>query len=174
MYIDLSQLEEDELHIEHHYPQQFELQEQDVRVVSAPTIELWLRRAAAREVRVRGHLVTRVEVPCDRCLSDVGLPIDVAFDVFYAPIEMLTPEEDVPLTPKDLTYGFYRDNLIDIDGLVREQIFLALPFRWLCQPDCRGLCPRCGTNLNKELCSCEEEKVAPYWSALQDLKKTMQ
>jgi len=172
MYIDLSQLEGDELRIEHHYTEPFELQEQRVRVVSAPAVELRLRRAAARDVRVQGHLVTAVEVSCDRCLSCFSSPLDVAFDLFYAPIETLTPEEDVPLTPKDLAYGFYRDNLLDVDGLVREQIFLALPFRWLCRPDCRGLCPHCGTDLNKEMCSCVEDTVAPYWSALQDLKKT--
>ena len=139
MYIDLSQLEEDELRIEHRYHEEFELQEQGVQLVTAPAIELWLRRVTAREVRVRGHLGAAVEVSCDRCMSCFSLPIDLTFDLFYAPIESLTPEEDVPLTPKDLAYGFYRDKLLDVDGLVREQIFLALPFRWLCKPDCRGL-----------------------------------
>jgi len=172
MYIDLSQLEEDELRMEHHYHAEFELQEQSVRLVTAPAIELWLRRATAREVRVRGHLGAAVEVPCDRCVSYFSLPIDVTFDLFYAPIETLTPEEDVSLTPKDLAYGFCRDNLLDVDGLVREQIFLALPFRWLCKPDCRGLCPQCGADLNEEACSCEQDRVAPHWSALRDLRKT--
>lgn len=172
MYVDLSQLEGDELHLEHRYPEPFALPEQSVRVVSAPVIELWLRRATAREFRVRGRLVTTVEAPCDRCLSEVSFPIEAAFDVFYAPIETLTPAEEVPLTPKDLAYGFYRDNLLDVDGLVREQIFLALPFRWLCHPDCRGLCPQCGADLNQEMCSCAEDTVALYWSVLQDLKKT--
>jgi len=172
MYIDLSQLEGDELHLEHRYPEPFALPEPSVRVVSAPVIDLRLQRATAREFRVRGRLVTTVEAPCDRCLSDVSFPVEVAFDVFYAPIETLTPAEEVPLTPKDLAYGFYRDNLLDVDGLVREQIFLALPFRWLCHPDCQGLCPQCGADLNQEMCSCAEDTVAPSWSALQDLKKT--
>lgn len=172
MYIDLSQLEGDELCLEHHYSEPFELPDHDVRVVSAPVIGLRLQRVAAGEFRARGHVVATVQVPCDRCLSDFSLPIDVTFDVLYAPIETLTPAEDVPLASKDLAYGFYRDNLLDVDGLVREQIFLALPFRWLCNPQCRGLCPQCGKDLNCESCSCTQETVAPYWSALLELRRT--
>jgi uncharacterized protein len=174
MYVDLSQLEEDELHIEHKCHEQFELQEQSARLVSAPSVELWLRRATTREVRVRGHLAAAVEVPCDRCASDFLLPVDVSFELFYAPVETLTPEEDVPLSPKELSYGFYRDNLLDVDGLVREQISLALPFRRLCKPECRGLCPNCGTDLNVVMCSCGADTVAAHWSALRDLKKETQ
>jgi uncharacterized protein len=174
MYIDLSQLEEDELRVEHQYTKQFDLHEHGVQLTSAPTIGLWLRRTAGRDVRVKGHLRAEVEVECDRCLGYVSLPMDVSFDVFYAPVEVLTPEEDVSLAPKDLAYGFYRDNLLDVDALVREQMLLALPFRCLCDPDCRGLCPSCGVDLNKEVCSCEQNIVAPYWSALRDLKKPQQ
>lgn len=173
MYIDLTQLEDEELRVEHRYDERFDLQDPDLRLKTAPKVQLAARWAAGRDVRVRGRLEAAVEVPCDRCLSYFLVPIDVEFDLFYAPIETLTPEEDVPLTPKDLAYGFYRDEKIDVDGLVREQIFLALPFRWLCAPSCRGLCPQCGIDLNKGTCSCAEERVAPYWSVLRDLKRSM-
>ncbi|MBI3951269.1 MAG: DUF177 domain-containing protein [Acidobacteria bacterium] len=172
MYIDLSQIEQDELHVAHQYQKPFELQSEDVRVTSAPAIELQVQRAAAREFRVRGHLAATVGVACDRCLIYYSLPIAVSFDLFCVPIETLTPEEDMPLTPKDLDYGFYRDNLLDVDALVREQIFLALPFRSLCRLDCRGLCPQCGVDLNRETCTCEVDEVALYWSALRNLKKS--
>jgi uncharacterized protein len=171
MHVDLSQLEADELHIEHQYREPFDLPEQDVTVALAPAIELWLRRTTGREVRVKGNIAATVEVPCDRCLVAFSVPVGVSFDLFYAPIETLAPEEDVPLTEKDLDYGFYRDNLLDVDALVREQIFLSLPFRRLCRSDCRGLCPQCGTDLNKEMCSCQADTVSSRWSALRDLKK---
>ena len=170
MYIDLLQLEQDELRISHQYGEQFEMNDPSVQVVSAPAIALRLQRAVGREVRVRGRLTAKVEVPCDRCLSCVEFPVSVTLDLFYAPIEVLTPDQDVPLMPQDLDYGFYRDNVLDVDVLVREQILLALPFRRLCQPECRGLCPSCGADLNKEVCACAQKPVAPHWAVLQQLK----
>jgi uncharacterized protein len=171
MFIDLSQLEEDELHLEHRYQEQLDLPEPDVRLCSGPAVELWLRKATGREVRVKGRLNATIEVLCDRCLTPFSVPVNVSFDLLYAPVELLTPDQDVPLSSQDLDYGFYRDNLLDVDGLAQEQVYLALPFRRLCKRECRGLCQHCGTDLNKETCSCEPDPATSPWSALQDLKQ---
>ena len=50
----------------------------------------------------------------------------------------------------DLATSYYRDDQIDLNELMREQFYLALPMKPLCQDDCQGLCPQCGTNLNTE------------------------
>lgn len=174
MHVDLSQLEADELYIAHQYDEPFDLPESEVSVIVPPAIHLWLRRTTGREIRVKGRLAATVQVLCDRCLVAFDVPIDVAFDLLYAPIEMLTPQQDVPLTEEDLDYGFYRDNRLEVDGLVQEQIFLALPFRRLCHAECRGLCPQCGVDLNREVCSCERWRESAWWSTLQELNKTDQ
>jgi len=56
---------------------------------------------------------------------------------------------------------------------VREQVFLSLPARSLCGEDCKGLCPRCGKNLNSESCNCDAAPADPRWSALSDLASRM-
>jgi uncharacterized protein len=53
--------------------------------------------------------------------------------------------------------------------VLREQVLLSLPARTLCQPDCKGLCPRCGVNRNETACSCDTGPSDPRWEALAGL-----
>ena len=66
--------------------------------------------------------------------------------------------EDSAIEEEDLETSYYRDDQIDLNELLREQFYLALPMKPLCQDGCRGLCPQCGTNLNQGACDC-----APEW-----------
>lgn len=173
MFVDLTQWTEEELRLEHHYlPDQFDMADDQLTVSVPPHVFFHLRRLG-REIRVQGHVTAELMVPCDRCLAVFRLPVETSFDVFYAPIEVLTPEEEVELTERDLTFGFYRNDLIDLTGLVREQIRLALPFRLLCREDCRGLCPRCGVDLNEGDCGCRSEEIDARWAALAELRKRL-
>src|SRR5215213_1677197 len=79
--------------------------------------------------------------------------------------------ENVELQAEDLILSAYEGDAVDLDELVREQILLALPSRHLCREDCKGLCQKCGANLNDAPCSCEQGEVDPRWAALADLKK---
>jgi uncharacterized protein len=65
----------------------------------------------------------------------------------------------------------YRDESIDLGHVVLEQFVLALPMKPLCQDECRGLCPVCGANRNREACECKQEWIDPRLAALADLKK---
>ncbi len=154
MYVDLTQLEQDELWGEHQYAEEeLDLEDAEIRLCVPPRLRFRLQRLG-REIRIEGRVETEVEVRCDRCLSAFRLVVAPDFDVLYAPLEVLTPEEEVELSERDLRFGFYEGERIDLDGLVREQIRLALPFRLLCREDCRGLCPHCGADLNREACHC--------------------
>jgi uncharacterized protein len=62
-------------------------------------------------------------------------------------------------------------NMIDLGEDVRQYTILALPPKMLCGDDCAGLCPSCGTNLNKKTCQCQKEEVDSRWSGLQKLPK---
>ncbi len=64
----------------------------------------------------------------------------------------------------------YRDDKIDLGEVVREQLYLALPMKPLCQQDCKGLCPVCGVNRNRETCTCQQEWVDPRMAALEKWK----
>jgi uncharacterized protein len=57
----------------------------------------------------------------------------------------------------------------EIDDLVREVIILAVPLKPLCSEDCKGLCPICGTDLNRSQCSCVKKETDPRWDKLKGL-----
>ena len=71
----------------------------------------------------------------------------------------------------DLGLTEYSGDAIDLGQMMREQFYLALPMKPLCMPDCKGLCPICGKNRNRETCSCESTWVDPRFEVLRNLKK---
>jgi uncharacterized protein len=78
-------------------------------------------------------------------------------------------EEEVELQEEDLNTAYYRDHVLDLGEMLREQFYLALPMRPLCRPDCQGLCPQCGADRNVEACQCQTEWVDPRLSVLKAL-----
>lgn len=78
--------------------------------------------------------------------------------------------KELELTEKDLDYGTYDGGEIDLSDMIYEGILLAYPMKPLCFEECRGLCPGCGTNLNKKQCNCEKEEGGPCFRALKNLK----
>ncbi|MDQ3685295.1 MAG: DUF177 domain-containing protein [Acidobacteriota bacterium] len=123
------------------------------------------------EVRLRGKISARVESLCDRCARTVLVPLEIEFDAPYVPATESASIENVELNQPDLDFSVYEGDTIAINDLVREQILLALPSRLLCREDCKGLCPTCGVDLNKEACACGDTEVDPRWAALAALKK---
>ena len=70
----------------------------------------------------------------------------------------------------DLDTSVYRDDQIDVNEVLREQFYLALPMKPLCREACAGLCPQCGTNRNSGTCSCETQSGDPRLAPLRGLK----
>ena len=125
--------------------------------------------------RLVGRARTTLEVPCSRCLEPYRIPIDAAFDLSYVPQADNTGAGEHEIQDDDLSTAYYRGDAIDLGELLREQLYLALPMKPLCSEDCKGLCPQCGTNLNRETCDCsptwEDPRLAGL-KALLDDKKT--
>ena len=61
-------------------------------------------------------------------------------------------------------------DVVDISSIVREELLLALPEYSVCRPDCRGLCPRCGIDLNQSTCECGSAEPDPRWEKLRKLR----
>jgi len=106
-----------------------------------------------------GQVETVATLSCSRCLEAYRQPLRQRFDLLYtrgpeAPErgEARMDEDRVTLTPFD-------GSRIDLDALVAEQVYLGLPLKPLCREECRGLCPRCGANLNQSACACQEERA---------------
>jgi uncharacterized protein len=106
------------------------------------------------EIRVRGHLVTRLGANCDRCLGPVEIPVSRDFDLFYRPMETIAKEEEIEVSPDELEIGFYEGDGIESADVATEQVILSFPMKIICESECRGLCPVCGINRNVTQCNC--------------------
>jgi uncharacterized protein len=171
MRIEVENLKERAEPFSHSYAHgEVELEDEGARLVSDAEVEGSASRKG-EEVRVRGKIVTEVELLCDRCASPARAPLEVEFDARFIPRMVAASDaENVELLADDLGLAAYEGDSVDVDELVREQILLALPSRNLCREDCKGLCPKCGSDLNAGACSCEQGETDPRWAALADWK----
>ncbi|HEU5214374.1 MAG TPA: DUF177 domain-containing protein [Gaiellaceae bacterium] len=101
--------------------------------------------------------------PCFRCLTDAELPLSLRLREY----EASNPEGD-----DDLRTEYLEDDKVDLSAWAHDAIALALPDKILCRPDCAGLCPVCGKDLNAEPHEHTEERIDPRWAALESLRET--
>lgn len=110
---------------------------------------------------VRAEYVTA----CHLCLAEVALPIEEQFELVVRrsgdPDAVGGEDEDYLVLPLG-------ESVIPLDALIHENFVVGIPMIVRCRDDCRGLCPRCGVNLNNEECSCEKPADS-RWDALRKL-----
>jgi uncharacterized protein len=99
--------------------------------------------------------------PCFRCLTDAELPLSLHAREYQA----TNPGDD-----EELQTEYVADDRLDLSAWARDTLALALPDKILCRPDCAGLCPVCGKDLNAEPHEHAEEESDPRWAALQALR----
>lgn len=172
MRIEVENLREQAEVFSHSYaPGEVELEDEGARLV-APAEVSGSATLKGEELRVRGKIATEVELLCDRCAAPQRAPLEVEFDTRFIPQSEVAGETyNVELLTEDMGLAAYEGDAVDLDELVREQILLALPSRNLCREDCKGLCQKCGADLNAGQCSCEQGETDPRWAALADWKK---
>ena len=122
--------------------------------------------------RLVGTVAAELELLCSRCLESFRLPIAAPFDVRYLPISEASADVEREMNDEDLETSYYRNDAIDLNELLREQFYLALPMKPLCGEACRGLCAQCGTNLNAGTCDCQPVWDDPRLAALKGLGRT--
>jgi len=140
-----------------------------VRLVAAATVTGKVRRAR-NEVFVNGHVDTRVQVECDRCLQPIELPVAAEFALEYITGSEYETSAAAELTEAELSVSVFDGKAIEVDEIVKEQILLAVPTRMLCREDCEGICPECGTDRNTGSCDCVTKDIDPRWAALKNLR----
>lgn len=99
---------------------------------------------------------------CDRCADPIS-------GVVSTHIERMVAERGIVEDEESDDYFIASEGILDLDADVSEELMLAFPSRNLCSPDCRGICPVCGQNLNRGDCGCAEREKAetdPRWSSL--------
>jgi len=166
MLLDLSKLHGPREHFERTFqPAAFDPPDEDYRVVAPVELSMDVERSGTDAFRVNGRATTRLELDCGRCVEPFGLPVDARFELRYVPQVVGEADAEREIAEDDLTTSFYREGLLDVVDMLREQFQLALPMKPLCAEACRGLCPVCGTNLNRSDCDCrpawEDPRLAP-------------
>lgn len=122
-----------------------------------------------RNVTVRGNIRAGLELECCRCLAKFDLPVEEDFKYTFtqAPDAL---DEEIELTYEDLDFAYFEGDIIELDQAIAEQIILQIPIKPLCSDSCRGLCPICGINLNRETCNHKEERIDSPFAVLKNLK----
>ena len=121
------------------------------------------------DIRIRAKYAGEFEVLCARCVDPVPVPLAGSFDLIFRPESADADAGERSITEDETEIGYYGESGLLLEDVVREQVLLSLPTRTLCKADCKGLCPRCGQNLNVAKCSCDEAAVDPRWNALAGL-----
>ena len=145
--------------------------ENDVHSVVAPVSLTFDIHKDKAQFHLVGRVTTTLEMPCSRCLEAFTVAVDAAFDLRYQPHAEHHAAGEREVEADDLDTAYYENDEIDLGQLMQEQFYLGLPMKPLCTDGCKGLCPTCGTNLNRSTCSCHTEWDDPRLAALKALKK---
>lgn len=146
------------------------LRQEDKHDFSLDSIDIHcLIKKNRANVAVRGEIGTEIDLECCRCLEKFRLPIKTQFDYTFFP-DPGGYEEDLELSYEELGTSYFRDDLIDLDHIVVEQIILQIPVKPLCKESCRGLCKICGINLNVVECNHQVKMISSPFAKLKDFK----
>ena len=133
--------------------------------VSGKIVNLGLGVDNSGQYQADIHYQTEIELICSRCGKPFTIPVEGALCAQFvdgAPDES-DGEADIFSIEKDHA---------DIAAVVLSEIFFTLPMQPLCREDCKGLCPKCGVDLNVNSCSCERVAIDPRWEKLKSLLPT--
>lgn len=139
----------------------------DFRFGAALDVDLVYYRSG-QELFFRGSIAGAVEGRCSRCLRKYAFPLENEFTFVLTPGPL--PVKKGEISAEEMGMSFYSGEAIDLSPFVREQALLALPTRPLCSDHCRGLCARCGANLNEDSCFCPASEQDPRMDVFRTLK----
>ena len=135
-------------------------------VVSAEPVTVTVKNLGNRKLALTGSATLTLSIPCARCLEPVEYTCDLSLD---DEMDMKATEEE---RLKDLDEQSYLTGYnLDADQMVGNELTLNLPMKVLCKEDCKGICNRCGANLNYETCDCDTRSLDPRMAVIQDIFK---
>jgi len=137
-----------------------------------------------RKVLVQARAVMKLKGQCKRCLKPVAVDEQVEMIRTWVPHEPAHKSEprkserherrgeevEATFDPDTVDEESYQGKEIDLSPAVREQILLSVPAAPLCGEDCKGLCPKCGKDLNEGDCGCDRSVIDPRWAALKGIQ----
>ncbi|MDR7869910.1 MAG: DUF177 domain-containing protein [Tissierellaceae bacterium] len=113
---------------------------------------------------IKANIGYRYETKCDRCFETTIKQINTSLS---ARLEDYGKQYEDNEEDDDIIY--YKKGILDLDEYILMEVASSLPMKSLCDEDCKGLCPKCGIDLNKESCNCEDDYIDPRFEKLKDL-----
>lgn len=134
--------------------------------------DVFLERKQDR-VLLEGNLEATLCCACDRCLVAYQLPLRSNFRVDFE-LQQHAPELDLPADhlcgPSEMDVIVLEEPVLNIFEILKQQMYLAMPMKYLCREDCRGLCKQCGADLNQSACDCDRKIQGNPFRVLNGLK----
>lgn len=133
-------------------------------IVDKSDVDLLITNVGSKKITIEAKTDLSVMIPCDRCLEPVKTKfhIDVVKDVNMG----LSEEDRVnELDEKDYIIGYD----LEVDKLIYGEILVNWPMKVLCRNDCKGICNKCGANLNLGECGCDRAELDPRMAAIRDI-----
>ncbi len=171
MFIAIEDLKLEPLHVHHVFPiREINFSHEDA-VLSAPVAADFVLTHKDRDLRVDGTVETAIRFRCSRCAKEFSKPFAANFNLSYLPQPKWPENAEIELRYEDMEVAYYDGIAFDVDLMVLEQIELAMPMKFVCREDCKGLCYRCGADLNEGACLCKNEETDSRFSVLLDFQR---
>ena len=123
---------------------------QGEKISNSPTLDLTLINIGKGKAMITGKTILEFTLPCDRCLKPVEQSVELAFER-----ELLAPDLVIDEDTKEDQH-FVEEYELDLEALLTEELQMAWPTKTLCSEECKGICKKCGKNLNDEKCECDD------------------
>lgn len=132
--------------------------------VDKQDVSLVFTNTGAKNIRVESHVDVTLNIPCDRCLTEVPwqIKVDSARDMNFG---SESPDADETLSDMPFIEG----TVFDVEKYVYSEILENFPMKVLCKTDCKGICNVCGMNLNLGSCDCDRQVLDPRMSKIRDI-----
>lgn len=115
-----------------------------------------------KRLLIQGQTEVTIAIPCDRCLETVETVFPVIVD---KELDLTGNDEEKSMEGSNYIIG----TSLDVDQLIFGEILVSWPMKVLCREDCKGICRRCGANLNHTECQCPKTEPDPRMAAIQDI-----
>jgi len=174
VFIEIEDLEPEPLHVHHVFPVgDIKLSHEDAVANEPVTIDFSLEHKD-RNLQIEGTVETAIRYTCSRCAKECTKAFSAVLGLSYQPQpEWSDKNAEIELKYDDMEVAFYDGIAFDVKMMTLEQIELAMPMKFVCQEDCKGLCYKCGADLNEGTCSCCGEMDDTNLSVLLDFRKKM-
>ena len=119
---------------------------------------------------VEARLSSHIRCSCSRCLLDFDQPVELDVQEEFLPrVDVSTGSRLVGTS--DFTEDFHisQNHILDLAEAAKQYIEMNTPMKPVCTEQCKGICLRCGVDLNEEECRCQGSQIDPRWGALLDL-----